>query len=164
MIARQPSISSWTSEHYMPPPSTVNGQPDITISVNFHHEKKWVIVTYLYGKVIAYDYSSNVVVWNVEMKGICGQSALSPMSRVLVSTTVFNGIQWLDLNTRKLTSTDLAPSSKMLPVLFVLANIIVVGSATGDVAILQTGKQDPVQVLTHHNQMVQALVYFHNYR
>ncbi|KAJ7691081.1 WD40-repeat-containing domain protein [Mycena metata] len=166
LIVRQASISTWSSERHIPRPTHVDNNQDVTCSVNFHHTEKMIIISYLYGRVMGYDYSDNSpqARWIVDMKTFCGQSMLSPMSRLLVSTTVFEGMKWIDVNTRRITSTtDLPKDSNMsLPVIFVGGNTVAVGSMEGNVSIFKSGKSGAVQILNHNEEIIQSLAYFHD--
>ncbi|KAJ7128169.1 WD40-repeat-containing domain protein [Mycena crocata] len=177
MIARLSSLSSWTSERHVPRPPHVHNVEDVTRSVNFHHTDKLILVSYLYRGVVAYDYTdpSFNAKWNVPFSAMwyfivsqrtpfgqpqflrSGESALSPTSRLLVSTTILEGVQWLDITRRSISSVTELNANILLPVTFISNNVIAVGSATGEVAIYKSGMENSTQILSHNQEMVQSL-------
>ncbi|KAJ7150586.1 WD40-repeat-containing domain protein [Mycena crocata] len=177
MIARLSSLSSWTSERHVPRPPHVHNVEDVTRSVNFHHTDKLILVSYLYRGVVAYDYTdpSFNAKWNVPFSAMwyfivsqrtpfgqpqflrSGESALSPTLRLLVSTTILEGVQWLDITRRSISSVTELNANILLPVTFISNNVIAVGSATGEVAIYKSGMENSTQILSHNQEMVQSL-------
>ncbi|KAJ7041266.1 WD40-repeat-containing domain protein [Mycena alexandri] len=170
LVARQTSISAWTSErHLLRPPNHSTGHEDITASVNFLPTENAIVVTYMYGGIVAYDLNNITTKrWSINVQGIWydfkvlsgGDSALSPASRLLATTIMFNGIQWYDVNNRKAVTTKQSEENNLnviLPVIFISGTTIAVGSAIGNVSIFKFGKAEPTQILKHH-----ALGHFHD--
>lgn len=86
-----------------------------------------------------------------------GDSALSPASRLLATTIMFNGIQWYDVNNRKAVTTKQSEENNLnviLPVIFISGTTIAVGSAIGNVSIFKFGKAEPTQILKHHGKVL----------
>ncbi|KAJ7828888.1 WD40-repeat-containing domain protein [Mycena leptocephala] len=175
LVAKQSSIATWSSQKYVPKPADFNGQEDITRSVHFHTEEKLLLVIYLYNGILAYDTEElGIRRWHIDTQGLCGDSALSATSRLLVTTNLFDGIDWYDTVNKRHSSKTLqaiSPAANVpLPVIFLGTNIIAVGSATGKVSIFKAGNPEMLQVLDHNkeslrivDEMVQALVFYSTY-
>ncbi|KAJ7280471.1 WD40-repeat-containing domain protein [Mycena rebaudengoi] len=169
LIVRQSSISTWSNEKKLPTPLDFQGNKDITRAVQFHTREKLLLVTYLFGGIVAYNIQElgfGVVHWHIDVDALCGGSALSPSSRLLALTDLSNCIHWYDTANEKLVSTtqhgSVSNDNVILPVIFIGPNIIVVGSATGEVAIFKSGNPHPLQLLSHNGEMVQEMAYYYN--
>ncbi|KAK6997500.1 WD40-repeat-containing domain protein [Favolaschia claudopus] len=171
LIAKLSSIvkpAVWSNEVYVPSPSyNYHDDEDITRSVHFHTTDKLLLVVYLYSGIIAYDTERSAAQrWRINTER-CGDSAFSPAARMIVSTNLTNGVDWYDIVEKSLSSrTAHSVSTELnipLPVTFIGADMIAVGSAKGSVCIFKMGSVEPLQVLDHDNEMVQALVAYHYY-
>ncbi|KAJ7199105.1 WD40-repeat-containing domain protein [Mycena rebaudengoi] len=99
LIVRQTSISSWSDERYLPTIPDFKGETDITRSIQFHTKDKLVLVTYLFAGVMAYETEDfGVLRWHITAEGLCGESALSASSRLLVVTDPTDGVHVLRHN------------------------------------------------------------------
>ncbi|KAJ7235944.1 hypothetical protein C8J57DRAFT_1248048 [Mycena rebaudengoi] len=124
LIVRQSSISTWSNERKLTA-LDFEGNKDITRALQFHTREKLLLVTYLFGGIV-----------------------------LLAVTDLSNCIRWYDTANEKLVSTTKHGSATndnvILPVTFIGPNIIVVGSATGEVAIFKSGNHHPLQLLLHN--------------
>ncbi|KAJ7094911.1 WD40-repeat-containing domain protein [Mycena crocata] len=165
LIARLSSLSSWKSDRHVPRPADVNGIQDITRSLNFHLKEKLIFVTYMFAGIMAYDIEDVAIQrWRIDLRGLCGESALSPTGRLLATTMILGGIYWSDTSKRTVASIteQIQDNVKVqLPIVFISTNTVAVGSPDGQVIICKSGKSRANQVLSHNDDMVQTLAYFH---
>ncbi|KAJ7195194.1 WD40-repeat-containing domain protein [Mycena pura] len=135
LVTKQSSISEWTNEIYIASPRDY--EEDMTSSLHFHTTEKLLLVLYLYNGIIAYDTARHGDQrWHLSIQGLW-YYLLYMETQHYHPQVVF----WL-LQTSLMELT--------------------VGSATGEVSIFKSGKAETLQILSHNNEMVQALAYHHN--
>ncbi|KAJ7898789.1 WD40-repeat-containing domain protein [Mycena leptocephala] len=165
-VARK-SAGTWTAGNILIPPPADDG--DVVLSINFK-TKRFMIVTYMHYGIVGYDFAGGVnKLWRIESDRN-GHSSLSPNSRFLATTVMFQGIYWHDVlsgDQRSITVTKQPHETShgvLLPVIFITNSLVVAGSETGHVSVFRADKPEAIQILDHSGDIIQALAHFRSDR